>query len=98
MYLNVITQPRDYELEDNWGFYIDIENMAQTSFDDNTYDVKPIYDNITSEKNEKNYKEKNYEKNEENEKNDVSDLMSHVNSTTIITAALSLSYLLFLIL
>ena len=75
--------------------------MTQTSFDDNTYHAKPIHDNnyyITSEKNEKNYKEKNYEKNEENEKNDVSDLMSHVNSTTIITAALSLSYLLFLIL
>ena len=43
MNLNVITKPRDYELEDNWGFYIDIENMEQDSFNDNAYESKPIY-------------------------------------------------------
>jgi hypothetical protein len=90
MNLNVITKPRDYELEDNWGFYIDIENMEQDSFNDNAYESKPIYDHnyyITSEKTET-----------KNKENDAGDLMSHVNSTTIITAALSLSYLIFLIL
>jgi hypothetical protein len=90
MYLNVIAQPRDYELEDNWGFYIDIENMAQTSFDDNPYDKKSISD--------KNYYIKSENAETKNTENHMDDLMSHVNSTTIITAALSLSYLLFLIL
>jgi hypothetical protein len=91
----------EYNIDENWGFYVDIENLNPVSLNNNI-NVQPNHDDYYNKRygsesynseifymDEDIEPNKNIDNHKKNNINTVNDMIMNVSSATIITAALS---------
>jgi hypothetical protein len=91
----------EYNIDDNWGFYVDIENLKPVSLNNNV-NIEPNDDDYYNKRygsesynseifcmDEDIESNKNIDSYKNNKINTVNDIIMNVRSATLITAALS---------
>lgn len=91
----------EYNIDENWGFYVDIENLKPVSLNNNV-NIEPTDDDYYNKRydsesynSELFYMDEDIEQNKlidnykKNNINTVNDMIMNVSSATLITAALS---------
>jgi hypothetical protein len=90
----------EYNIDENWGFYVDIENLKPVSLNNNV-NIEPNDDYYNKRYGSESYNSeifymdediesnKNIDNYKNNKINTVNDMIMNVSSATLITAALS---------